>query len=138
MAYIARHSIENTEWHGPCPDEAGEFCGNIGRNEIRLEDNSKAIQGMENKRVGRPSDCEAGLSDELIAEGFVGLYLINDSRADIVDHNLCRKVDTDILQEEVVSGQRPPLRSFNPGVPMVDHSCGLQWITDAVKGLNIV
>lgn len=109
MAYIIRY-VCDTEWSGPYPDKAGEFCGN--------DPNPARVLG-ENVRIGRPANCASGTSEEMAARGFVGLYLVADSTG--YKGKDARDVDTDILQEEVVTGERSPLRPFVPDVPMKKH-----------------
>ncbi len=133
MAYIARHYLASVEWYGPCPNKAGEFCGNSLKKDKVIEqyliDNLEqsfhlhlATKTEENFYIDKPSACGGRTSDEMAALGYVGKYL----KADAVNSEALQsfrlgrwtEVDTDALCEEVVSGERLPLRLFQLGVPM--------------------
>lgn len=67
MAYMTKDGL------GPYPNKAGEYCGNH---------NPKYSQGGEvhwTIRCGRPRPCKAGTTEELEADGWMGLYLKDDS-----------------------------------------------------------
>lgn len=102
---------------GPFPCNAGEFCGNHVRGErpVCLFDETPQHAAEHQRRYlammrfGRPSKCEAGTSDEMAAQGFVGLYLKEDSpvRSDETP------VETDELTEErVTTDGSPELRQM--------------------------
>lgn len=133
MAYIAKLFVTDSEWYGPCPNKIGEFCGNAHRDdlEITLEglirkhgSLMKGLEGYEgvgntpitNKRIGRPATCPNGSSERMAELGYVGIYLTKDHSLTFPEKE--REVDTDLLEEEVVSGQRIPLRPLDPNIPM--------------------
>ena len=115
MAYIIKVS---GKWLGPCPNKKGEFCINweVGNTRLRREEleYEKFVEHeflgnfLNNKRQGRPSKSESGTSEQKKWRGFVGLYLAEDTPVD----SSAIEVDTDVLDEEVVSGQRQPLKPF--------------------------
>jgi hypothetical protein len=115
MAYISKLLSPDEVWRGPYPNKAGEFCGNIG-----LSDPDLGRDVLKTKRLGAPSSCLAGTSIELQAKGMAGLYLLKDQT--YLGGYESREVDTDVLCEEVVTGQRPPNKPFLPGVPMANES----------------
>jgi hypothetical protein len=142
MAWITKHYERSEEWYGPLPNKRGENCGNAALKNLRLGSGGIVLQqynpswelrtmgyesepewlDVKNKRIGRPTDCPAGKSDEMRQMGMVGLYLIEDSNMSLGQFG--REVDTDELQEEVVSGQRAPLKPFKPDVPMMKDTYG--------------
>lgn len=98
---------------GPYPSSVGDFCGNTLKSSLTiakdgvtiLERASLSRFGFETTtglRIGRPSNCPAGTSEEMLANGYVGLYLTEEKT--LGPHEVA--VDTDVMQEEVVSGQR--------------------------------
>ena len=68
---------------GPYPDKAGEYCGNhllggfalalIGQTHEDAERDQAAY--LSQMRFGRPRPCKAGTTEEMEAQGMVGLYL---------------------------------------------------------------
>jgi hypothetical protein len=126
MAYIIKDRGQE-KWRGPYPNKAGEFCGNDERKNLRVtaDGTIEAVAGAEyggwhsakSRRIGRPSNCKMGTSEEMAAQGFVGIYLTADNPHAAV--GVVRDVDVDVLQEEVVSGQRPASKPFRPDAPMV-------------------
>ncbi len=54
---------------GPYPNKAGEFCGNH---------HPTYDTARPEMRWGRPRPCKAGTTEEMEAQGFVGLYLKED------------------------------------------------------------
>jgi len=125
MARIIKTLSTDKKWHGPCPDKSGEFCGNSHKSQLTITPegivtNIRSEVGREqelipetNKRIGKPSNCKAGSSQKMEDDGYVGLYLINNSVCNIGTY---REIETDALQEEVVSGQRPPAIPFDNSV----------------------
>ncbi len=122
MAYIARTFEESTDWYGPCPNRAGEFCGNTQKSNLRVAPDGSVLETFtsisfhtddngwkeaSNLRIGKPSKTKSHSSEEMEAEGCVGLYLIADSTSSMFNG---REIDTDVLMEEVVSGQHEPVR----------------------------
>lgn len=108
MAYIKKFPWNNGLWSGPFPNKRGEFCGNIQSGE-KFD--------ATHFRTGRPSNCASGTSKQMSDWGFVGLYLIADSLIGQDGYGEMREVYTDMLCEEVVSGQRAPRQlSFELGV----------------------
>lgn len=71
---------------GPYPDKAGEFCGNhlpgsppcLAFNETPREAERHQREWLSRMRFGKPSRCKAGSSEEMAADGCVGLYLKED------------------------------------------------------------
>lgn len=80
MAYMTE------DGRGPYPCYAGEYCGNHlpgSMAGVRLDqsaDDAKAEQDrhLARMRFGRPHSCEIGTSSEMVALGYVGLYLKAD------------------------------------------------------------
>ena len=72
---------------GPYPDKAGEYCGNHypdGHIMQRLHESPQEAerhheQWLSQMRFGRPHPCHAGSTREMEAQGYVGLYLKEDS-----------------------------------------------------------
>jgi len=99
------HTIDGK---GPYPDKAGEFCGNHlpGSPAIRRFHESPADRHqreyLARMRFGKPSSCAAGTSEEMAAQGWVGLYLKEDSKLLSWE----TPVETNQLTEEVVSAVR--------------------------------
>jgi hypothetical protein len=94
---------------GPCPDKAGEFCGNympgnlpwFSFRQSPKEAARHQREYLDRMRFGKPSTCEAGTSSEMAARGWVGLYLKED-------HKLFEwetPVETGALTEAVVSAE---------------------------------
>lgn len=83
MAYMKK------DGKGPYPNKAGEYCGNHFPGLPPLYANDTAPQqAAENQkrhlatmRFGRARGCKAGTSEEMKAEGWVGLYKKEDSVA---------------------------------------------------------
>lgn len=106
-------------YRGPYPSRVGDFCGNGERRMMEIADDGITIIKRSGPplsgcdvgrfRIGRPSDCKAGTSDEMATQGFVGVYLAAEREP--LSSEI--EVDTDELQEEVVSGQRAALKPFN-------------------------
>lgn len=72
---------------GPFPMHAGEYCGNFHPSteprphlhETPPEEAAKSQAALLSKmRFGKPRPCPAGTSDEMAAQGYVGLYLKED------------------------------------------------------------
>lgn len=126
MAYIAFSEGSDGEWHGPIPNKKGEWCGNrhpskccgaaawpTGLSDHEDDRSPESESDQENRFYhGRPGRCPAGTSEELSKQGYIGLYL-NEDRP-IVSHSKFLEIDTDALLEDVVSGQRPAERPFDP------------------------
>lgn len=102
---------------GPFPDKAGEFCGNYTPgspacchlNEPPAEAERRQEERLALMRFGRPSKCAAGSSEEMAAQGYVGLYLKEDAKLSAGSIPM----DTDELQEDRVSKDgTPPLRQI--------------------------
>ncbi len=97
---------------GPYPDKAGEFCGNHLVDSRPLPAPHDTIQQDEKRqevrlakmRFGKPSNCEAGTSAKMAADGFVGLYLKEDQTV----FSWQTAVETDELTEERVSVDGAP------------------------------
>lgn len=95
------------EGKGPYPNKAGEHCGNHmpGSRAMRLSGQSQVEadthqeEWLAKMRFGTPSNCGLGSSAEMVAKGYVGLYLKEDR--DLFDWET--PVDTDELTEAVVS-----------------------------------
>ena len=83
MAYIR---IENGAEEGPYPNKKGEFCGNYHPNsepyaniiETTEQAHTRQAAWLSKMRFGRPRPCEAGTTEELEQQGYVGLYLKKD------------------------------------------------------------
>ena len=101
MAYISKNPISG-KWGGPYPHKAGDFIGNVKVDEVSDEQ-------RRNFRIGDPSSCKTGDSSQLKQNGYAGLYLKHD-KATVVGSYV--EVDTDVLQEDVVTGKRAPLKPF--------------------------
>ena len=92
---------------GPYPDKAGEFCGNHlpGRGLFYSFWESRESQERDQKshlarmRFGKPSSCKAGTSEEMAANGWVGLYLKEDRKLLSWE----TPFETDALTEAVVA-----------------------------------
>lgn len=121
MARIIYELIGDTEWHGPYPNKAGEFCGNVLREALFFEADGETVREhkwsfsylmLDDKnvkfRIRDPVDCQAGSSAEMKSQGYVGLYLAEDQPQIAAEQD----VDTDMFLEEVVSGERPPQKPF--------------------------
>lgn len=142
MAWINKHYAHSEEWYGPLPNKEGESCGNTLLANLRLGPKNQVLEQLnpnwelramgyesepqwltvKNKRIGRPTNCKAGTSEEMRKWGLVGLYLIADSNQSLGEFG--REVDTDELQEEVISGLRPARKPFVPDVPMMKNPYG--------------
>jgi hypothetical protein len=102
------------------PNDAGEFCGNgrpLDEDLARplLMHGETPTQGAQRLRAfhatmryGKPSCCEMGTSDEMAAEGWVGLYLKEDHPRPLG----ATTIETDALTEAVVSTYRPDQRAM--------------------------
>lgn len=113
MAYIIRRPGCEF-WNGPFPNKAGEFDMNVHPKWVRHEPPKGRIYGKCAARAG----CS---SAELHAKGYVGLYCDHDIpliEIGMANTKEIREVDTDVLQEAVVSGERPARVPFVPGVTM--------------------
>lgn len=121
MARIIYSSLSDKKWIGPFPNKAGEFCLNVLQRDIILdEDGTTVISSrrpltslrLDDKKVepkiGPPSSCLEGTSEQMSARGYAGLYLKEDQPV-LEDEE---DVDTDIFHEEVVTGKRPPNKPF--------------------------
>ena len=136
MAYIMKLG---DKWTGPHPNKAGECCGNMPQNNLSispdgtitylyegfkdhfhffkkcwpaslLQESERAWKEVENLRAGKPMSCSAGTSEKMTKMGFVGLYLVSDQSDRL---HKTKEVDTDVLQEKIVSGQHSALKPFN-------------------------
>jgi len=97
---------ENTnKWTGPFANKTGEW----------VENHVKEFSHLLRKDVyiGKPKWCGDMTSAKLEEMGFQGLYLMRDIVV-TVDPLLLVEVDTDLLCEEVVSGQRQPTKGIDP------------------------
>ena len=82
MAYMTK------DGKGPYPNRAGEHCGNhlVGSRAYAADGESPEqaakIQDcwLATMRFGLPRKCKAGTSEEIVANGWVGLYLKEDSK----------------------------------------------------------
>jgi hypothetical protein len=82
MAYMSKGVVPG----GPYPNKAGEYCGNHHKGSPALarfhetQEQADAYQKehLAKMRFGRPHPCKAGTTAELEAQGYVGLYLIED------------------------------------------------------------
>ena len=82
MAYMTRDN------KGPYPSKAGEYCGNhhpdshpsrqLGHSPEQAAHHQR--EWLATMRFGRPRGCEAGTSEEMAAQGWVGLYLKADRK----------------------------------------------------------
>jgi len=111
------------EWGGPYPNKQGEYCGNCRASDLKILADGTVREFCDgttigNFRVGKTSNFYNKSGSEMNPDGFVGLYLVADT--DMKKSVLCgyREIDTDILLEEVVAGERLPFRPFLPNVPM--------------------
>ena len=92
---------------GPYPNKAGEFCGNYSPWEwaccslygTQLQADKRQRDWLASKRLGKPSSCQAGTSDEMAAQGYVGAYLNEDCNL----HDGDVAVETDELIEAYVT-----------------------------------
>lgn len=91
------------EWRGPYPNKVGEFCGNEHPDESSFRGHDKGF------RIGLPSSCEAGTSEEMELWGFAGIYM--DADKTLAPGDIA--VDTDMLRESVVTGDREPEVPFD-------------------------
>ncbi len=83
MAYM------NFEGKGPYPCHRGEYCGNYclshrshfysNMHESPLEAARHHYEWLSKMRFGVPHTCQAGSAEKMLADGFVGLYLKEDS-----------------------------------------------------------
>ena len=122
MAFIAKIAPRDKKWRGPFPDKAGEFCGNhVLKDEDKVHtftDMPCTINHANSKvYVGKPSSCVGLTSNEMSKKGFVGLYLKADDPSAHDGYAECMTVNTDNLQEAVISGEKLPDHVFNPPVP---------------------
>lgn len=113
------HTIDGK---GPYPDKAGEFCGNHrpGSPATCYWDQSP-LQAKESQRhwlalmrFGRPSNCKTGTSEEMAAQGWVGLYLKEDRPL----YGRETSVETDELTEPIVAMRMEDIR------PAMPEECG--------------
>jgi len=97
---------DNTnKWTGPFANKAGEWVANhviaythLLRNDVR---------------VGKPKWYKDMASEDLERMGFQGTFLLRD----VVitgDPEVFVEIDTDLLHEDVVSGQRPATKIIDP------------------------
>ena len=102
------------DWKGPFPNKAGEFCGNASLEGLVLASDKKTVLStrirgkVDNLRIGKPSSCPAGTSEEMAARGNVGLYAIRDEPLE----DGAVAVDTDELMEDVVTGKKSASKPF--------------------------
>ena len=124
MAYIKRKEMrsgktdpttgkfvkdENTnKWTGPFANKTGEWVINHIK-EFPIERNDV--------RVGKPKWCTDMTSEKLAEMGFQGLYL---TRNIVVtgDPSVFVEIDTNLLDEEVVSGQQKATKGIDPKYTM--------------------
>ena len=93
---------------GPYPDKAGEFCGNHHPDSLptpmlhETPEQSKRHHDeyLAKMRFGKPSNCEAGTSEEMAGRGWVGLYL--KENRELLSFET--PVETDKLTEDRVTG----------------------------------
>lgn len=133
MAYIVKINSDKEKWYGPCSNKTGEFCGNAIKDDLEIAPNGTVLNCRRRhhfrypyhemseditpvKRIGKPSNCKGGSSKQMAKQGFVGLYLLHDHPLNFPDKE--REVDTDVLLEEVVTGQRRAKKPFRPNVPI--------------------
>ncbi len=96
--------------HGPYPDKAGEFCGN--HNLKSMDYPAPCVTGesptmaerrrreyLAQMRFGKPSRTTIKTSEEMAADGWVGLYLKEDGKL----YSWESPVETDELTEAVVT-----------------------------------
>ncbi len=107
MARIIKTLLSDVEWHGPFPNRAGEFCGNVPRESITLEEDGITVAkhhwSLASLKLGRTAKLRIGKpANSNIAS--IGLYLVEDQPAREDEE----EVDTDIFFEEVISGERFP------------------------------
>jgi len=96
----------------PYPNLAGEFCGNhlpgspayCRSGESPEDAERRQEEFLARMRFGRPSKCGAGSSEEMTAQGYIGLYLKEDAELSAADIT----VDTGELQEDRVSEDGVP------------------------------
>ena len=103
------HRTDDNE--GPFPDKAGEFYGNhhpdwplyLSINDTTEEMRAASLkhhkEWLAGMRFGKPSNCAAGTSKEMEAQGYVGLYLKEDRKL----YSFETPLETDALTEAVVS-----------------------------------
>ena len=92
---------------GPYPDKAGEFCGNHSPGSLPIrsffetaeEAAPRQREYLARMRFGRPSNCDAGTTEEMVARGYVGLYLKED--CELLSWET--PTETDELTEDYVS-----------------------------------
>jgi len=106
MAYILEKRVGSGEWEGPFPNARGEFCGN----EHPSAPNFRAAEGNWDRDcyAGRPGATEEFTSEQWADKGYVGLYLL----LDLITITHWTIIDTDVLQEPVVCGEREPKNPF--------------------------
>ncbi len=98
------HSIKGK---GLYPDKAGDFCGNhapggglvISFHETVKEAERHHREYFARMRFGKPSSCSAGTSEEMVALGYIGLYLKEDRKL----LHFETPIETDKLTEDYVS-----------------------------------
>ena len=106
---------------GPYPSKAGDFCGNhypdseppMSCQDMRSPETRKAAikrykAYLAKMRFGKPSSCETGTSSEMDSQGWVGLYLKEDSSRTLFAGEV--EIETDALTEVVVSREPPSAR----------------------------
>ncbi len=113
--------LSERESFRPLPSKKGDFCGNVLREAVFFASDGVTVIGhkwsfsylrLADKtvkfRIGKPEASPCGSSSDMEAQGYIGLYLEED-QPPILDE---QEVDTDELQEEVVSGQRVAQKPF--------------------------
>ena len=110
MAYM--YKDPTGEWGGPYPNKVGDSCGNGILGSPEFLGNKKGF------RTGRPASCEGGTSEEMARKGYAGIYLSVDRPPSPDDID----VDTDMLTEPVVTGDREPERPFHKEEWVQAHS----------------
>jgi hypothetical protein len=68
------------EWTGPYPHHAGDYCGNYHPDSQSFASKSVDKAWLAKMRFGLPRPCAAGSTEEMKAQGLVGLYLREDEK----------------------------------------------------------
>lgn len=93
---------------GPYPNMAGEYCGNYFpgappawcHDETREQAAEKERQYLARMRFGLPRGCMAGTTEQMKAEGWVGLYLKEDSDSGSMDGDVDVPTPPELMEPE--------------------------------------
>lgn len=105
--------------HDPYPYHAGDYCGNhlVGGVVLQRSGQSQKEAEYEEKqyllrmRFGVPHSCLSGTSEEMMAKGYVGLYLKEDDRWINISSN-CYLIDT---PEKLLEPKGIAMKTFKVG-----------------------